>query len=104
MAPGHCSGAQAMADANAGTSPGGHVAVGYPVQQIEHPWPVLGNTQGRRGSAVHVHNMKTLIVLVFIVASVQISLQFLCAVYLQEANKQMQVYVHLSNRTVAATE
>ena len=86
-----------MADANA-TSPPVQVAVGYPVQQIEQPWPLMGHMHGVHG-AIQVQHMKTLIVVVFILASVQISLQFLCVDYLRETNKLIQAYMHLSNRS-----
>ena len=100
LAPGRCSGAQTMTDASASTSPALQVAVGYPVHQIENPWPLMAHMQGSRAAAIQVQHMKTLIVEVFILASIQMSLLFLCADYLRETNKQIEAFMRLSNGTV----
>lgn len=86
-----------MADANA-TNPSVQVAVGYPVHQIEHPWPLMGTTQGSSGSVVRVQYMKTFIVLVFVLACVQTSMHLLCVMYLQEIRNELKEFTFGSKR------
>lgn len=75
---------EAMADEEASTPPEVQVAVGYPVHQVEWPWPVPGQMGSLQPVELRVEHMKTFIVLLFILACIQISLYVICAVYIRE--------------------
>lgn len=62
-------------------TPGMHVTVGYPVQDLQMlqaPPPMIYSGE------VSVRYMKTFIVVVFVVSCIQAPLQLLCAMYLQQ--------------------
>ncbi len=64
-----------------------HVAVGYPVQDVQFMPPPPAAALGGEVSEVSVRYMKTLISLVFILSCVHSSLLLLCVVYLQHMSK-----------------
>jgi hypothetical protein len=87
-----------MSDGHASPRPQVHVAVGYPVQELEAPW--TPHVAYHQPGEMRVQHMKTFIVLVFMLASVQTSLQLLCAIYLQQVNQQVQASVAALNHSV----
>ena len=88
----------AMSDGHASPRPQVHVAVGYPVQEVEAPWtPHMAYAPP---GETRVQHMKTFIVLVFILASVQASLQLLCAIYLQQISHEVHASVAALNHSV----